>query len=120
MVLHRPRGSLTTPNCNEVVIWTLFSVPSYLSESQLKELTQIYDADDELLESAVFYEKVQDQQADAQAQGTTCIDVGNLSKSDQKILRKLCKLLPLPLGILGYNNAELDTVINDLKVIKLE
>jgi hypothetical protein len=55
--------------------------------------------------AAVFYEKVQDQQADAQAQGTTCI---------------LCKLLPLPLGILGYNNAELDTVINDLKVIKLE
>jgi hypothetical protein len=70
--------------------------------------------------AAVFYEKVQEQQADAQAQGTTCIDVGNLSKSDQKILRKLCKLLPLPLGILGYNNAELDTVINDLKVIKLE
>jgi hypothetical protein len=68
--------------------------------------------------AAVFYDKVQ--QADAQAQGTTCIDVGNLSKSDQKILGIICKLLPLPSEIVRYNNAELNTVINDLKAIKLE
>jgi hypothetical protein len=65
--------------------------------------------------AAVFYVKVQ--QADAQAQGTTadaqaqdttCIDAENLSKSEQKILGILCKLLPLPSEIVRYNNAELN------------
>ncbi|XP_068911656.1 carbonic anhydrase 6-like isoform X1 [Tenebrio molitor] len=54
---YRYRGSLTTPNCNEVVIWTLFSVPSYLSVSQLQQLTHIYNEDNAFLRSN--YRKLQ-------------------------------------------------------------
>jgi carbonic anhydrase len=32
---YRYRGSLTIPNYDEVVIWTVFSVQSYLSKSQV-------------------------------------------------------------------------------------
>ncbi|XP_068911876.1 carbonic anhydrase 4-like [Tenebrio molitor] len=46
---YRYRGSLTIPNYDEVVIWTIFSVQSYLSKSQFLKLTQIYSASNTLI-----------------------------------------------------------------------
>uniref|UniRef100_A0A8C8VN45 Carbonic anhydrase n=1 Tax=Pelusios castaneus TaxID=367368 RepID=A0A8C8VN45_9SAUR len=39
---YRYRGSLTTPNCNEAVIWTIFKAPITLSESQVKNFCELY------------------------------------------------------------------------------
>lgn len=33
---YRYNGSLTTPGCNEVVVWTVFTQPIYVSETQVR------------------------------------------------------------------------------------
>lgn len=41
---YRYLGSLTTPGCNEVVVWTVFKEPLYLSETQLEEFRTLLDS----------------------------------------------------------------------------
>ncbi|CAH1155143.1 unnamed protein product [Phaedon cochleariae] len=43
------QGSLTTPNCNEVVTWIVYSQPAEIEESQLEKLSDIYTEDDKRL-----------------------------------------------------------------------
>ncbi|XP_045031854.1 putative carbonic anhydrase 3 isoform X2 [Daphnia magna] len=40
---YRYNGSLTTPLCNEVVIWTVFDTPIALSERQMNEFRNLFD-----------------------------------------------------------------------------
>ncbi|XP_046637179.1 carbonic anhydrase 2-like [Daphnia pulicaria] len=45
---YRYHGSLTTPNCEETVIWTVFTTPIAVSETQLNAFRfKVYDSDDE-------------------------------------------------------------------------
>uniref|UniRef100_T1IRQ8 Carbonic anhydrase n=1 Tax=Strigamia maritima TaxID=126957 RepID=T1IRQ8_STRMM len=37
----RYQGSLTTPACNEVVTWTLFGIPSYVSKQQMAKFRRL-------------------------------------------------------------------------------
>ncbi|CAB3401017.1 unnamed protein product [Caenorhabditis bovis] len=43
-------GSLTTPNCEEVVIWTIVSEPIYITVSQMNELRKLRNSDGEIAE----------------------------------------------------------------------
>jgi len=38
----RYSGSLTTPGCNEVVVWTIFTQPIYITSAQLDKFRQIH------------------------------------------------------------------------------
>lgn len=40
---YRYDGSLTTPGCEEVVVWTLFEIPVSLSKEQLREFSKLQD-----------------------------------------------------------------------------
>ena len=39
---YRYQGSLTTPSCNEIVVWTIFKQPIEISQGQLDELRKVY------------------------------------------------------------------------------
>ncbi|XP_045171808.2 uncharacterized protein LOC123533901 [Mercenaria mercenaria] len=40
---YRYMGSLTTPECNEVVVWTVFDTPNTISSAQLAKFRQLYE-----------------------------------------------------------------------------
>ncbi|XP_066977822.1 uncharacterized protein [Macrobrachium rosenbergii] len=40
---YRYKGSLTTPTCNEIVIWTVFEQPIPVSTAQMVKFRQLYD-----------------------------------------------------------------------------
>ncbi|CAL4155397.1 unnamed protein product, partial [Meganyctiphanes norvegica] len=44
---YRYNGSLTTPSCNEVVTWTVFSTQLSISEEQVKALRKLRDHEDQ-------------------------------------------------------------------------
>ncbi|KAL7639802.1 UNVERIFIED_CONTAM: hypothetical protein RMT77_009212 [Armadillidium vulgare] len=46
---YRYLGSLTTPNCNEAVVWTVFTSALPVSERQLNELRELLDSDNNLI-----------------------------------------------------------------------
>ncbi|XP_046631691.1 carbonic anhydrase 2-like [Daphnia pulicaria] len=46
---YRYMGSLTTPGCQEIVVWTVFADPITASESQLAEFRQLLGEDGEIL-----------------------------------------------------------------------
>ena len=41
-MFYRYHGSLTTPPCDEIVIWTIFKDPVGISKSQLKEFHKLF------------------------------------------------------------------------------
>ncbi|XP_057367327.1 putative carbonic anhydrase 3 [Daphnia carinata] len=43
LTFYRYNGSLTTPLCNEAVIWTVFDTPIALSERQMNEFRELFD-----------------------------------------------------------------------------
>ncbi|XP_071376715.1 carbonic anhydrase 15 [Centroberyx affinis] len=44
---YRYHGSLTTPPCSQVVVWTLYEVPTYISWSQLEQFaSEIYSTEE--------------------------------------------------------------------------
>ncbi|CAL4120208.1 unnamed protein product [Meganyctiphanes norvegica] len=47
---YRYSGSLTTPGCKEVVVWTIFKEPLELSEEQLEGFRRLHDAEGDHLE----------------------------------------------------------------------
>ncbi|KAJ3657051.1 hypothetical protein Zmor_016086 [Zophobas morio] len=46
---YRYYGSLTTPNCNEVVVWTVFMKPLHIGKQQFNQLRKIWDKHNKLL-----------------------------------------------------------------------
>ncbi|KAJ3657049.1 hypothetical protein Zmor_016084 [Zophobas morio] len=48
---YRYNGSLTTPNCNEGVMWTIFKKPQNIPASQYKKLVDILDEKGDRLRS---------------------------------------------------------------------
>lgn len=53
----RYNGSLTTPKCNEIVVWTLFKVPTMISRKQFEEVLKTTNSKKE--DNANNYRKVQ-------------------------------------------------------------
>jgi carbonic anhydrase len=46
---YRYSGSLTTPGCNEIVVWTVFESPIPISENQLAKFRQLESEDGPLV-----------------------------------------------------------------------
>lgn len=46
---YRYTGSLTTPGCNEIVVWTVFDSPIYISERQLARFRILISEDGDTL-----------------------------------------------------------------------
>ena len=46
---YRYTGSLTTPGCNEIVVWTVFDSPIYISDRQLSRFRILISEDEDVL-----------------------------------------------------------------------